>query len=318
VNQPLTVLHSKLTDMQQPAHLDENSTFRISEPFQVSERLDCVAYHMALGAPYWVKSTQAPKASKSKSTAKFVNVDNEISIKRLHTPPMDTIREILDIEIDLTSGSPLNKVLEVNHSSIFRHRRSTMVVNHISQRTHLPFPELNENDYAQIVEGSLKNVVPLVVFLILQLWICDKVDPDSQEFRNAIAILMCLDSSSVIRDEECIPDLAIGGPAIPKLTTDIMSHGTLFALSTLDRKSKEFAEYFYSDVEHADPAFSAKTKDGLLDDIIENGGTIHDICQIFKNKKAESYTQRFKGGWRTDTLHLLGQVIFSIHFHPIF
>ena len=155
---------------------------------------------MAMASPRWEKSVDPPNASISKSTTDYVENDLTCTAKLLQGPPPAFIQSLLRIEINVSEHSPL--MLAIEKSENYFSIRSSLSKKTMPNRR---VPEKNENDYAGIVEGSLQTLVPLAALILLQFWLQDGDSNDLAAFDSARSILMSLDTSSVIRDTECMP-----------------------------------------------------------------------------------------------------------------
>lgn len=293
-----------------PPLLDINEGFDISKPFQLSERLDALAYHMALVSPRWEKSVNTPSCSKSRTTLEYVEKDRQCTARPLRGPPPSIIQEFLPVTIDLSNGSPLT--LSMENSPYYSSCRAELSKK--TMPTH-PLPDENENSYLGIVQGSLSTLISLAAVSLLQLWISDGDSIDIEAFEGARDVLLSLHFDTITRDAGCIPDHA-GLGLKTKRTLGAMANSLFSLFTTLDRKSKDFVEYWYTLRSTKNPPFDARSKDGLMQQIIDDGRPFYLLRNIFLNKENDDDDDdgyddddnKNKGGWHVETLHLLAQV----------
>ena len=189
-----TEVSEGLSSVQQPLRLDDNDTFQTSEPFLVLERIQAIAYHISIAPPRLVPLVNPPSVSMSALTTLEVEKNTKCTAKHLQGPPPDIICELLQVKIDLSKDSPLNLAMKGGDYFIFRSQ--------LTQRTTSKCSGLDENedDYLDIVQGSLKTLIALAAVSLLQLWIDNGASDDTQVFYKARDILMSLEST----DSACL------------------------------------------------------------------------------------------------------------------
>ena len=265
--------------MSRPTSLDDNDAFDIERSFLVSERLEALAYHMSLAPTPWEEYVYHPGVSANKSTTEYVEHANNCTAKPLEGPPPDLIRELLQLTIDFRRDSTLNSALK--DSRIYHSFRGCLTA------PNYPVPNQNEN-YMLIVNGSLYTLVPLAAVILIQLWIHDGVDNETQAFHTARDILMGLGSRVTYRSATH----AIFGPKVDSFSTVIDDARSAFAM--VERMYKPFAEdEHHKFFEHITSALQG------LNQEISDGPRPYQV-------------QNASRGWHLETLHLMAQVCLEL------
>ena len=261
---------------------------------------------MSLSPPQWVASVNPLSVSMSTSTTSYVEKDIQCTAKPLQGPPLDFIPELLQIAVDISGDSALTRVIKGPEYYRFRSRLTTRT---ITQTSGL---DENEDDYLHIVEGSLNTLIPLAAVTLLQLWINDGASDDTQAIYKAKDILLSLDSMTTMRDPKCRPDHSGVGPKPESASDAIMNRHGLYTFATCDRKGKAVVDYVYNSIPFNNTQFTSRSKDGLIQEVIEDGRPFYKLREVLNSGKLRGKPDSC--GWPVQTLHLLAQV----YFVPLF